>query len=158
MIVKTDNTADLAIWLGVMAPLYRVESLFEARCGDAGWFAKAGLPISYTGWDPRKTYIAANRKKYPQLTFAQQDVVTVHGAPPADVFLCRDMTKDPELVVSAAVRSGAPYLVTLNDVADDLGLVARLSLCPNANELGLYDLSAERRIALGPHRQRAMAE
>ena len=69
----------------------RIESLFDAPCGDLNWMAEvlARHPLRYVGGDISPSVLATARKRHPELDLRQFDICC-GPFPEAQVWHCRD--------------------------------------------------------------------
>lgn len=101
---------------------YRIESVFDAPCGDCTWMPEvlAQSTVQYLGGDIVRQLITANRRRHsdPRLSFIVFDI-TRDPFPTADLWLCRDCLfhlsyRDILAALRNFVNSGIRYALVTN--------------------------------------------
>ncbi|MDY0059940.1 MAG: glycosyltransferase [Myxococcota bacterium] len=93
-----------------------ITSIQDAGCGDFGWMGQVDRAgASYVGFDVLPWQIAANRRRHPEVSFAECDLLAA-TLPRADLVVCRDLlcrltTEDAQELLRRFRESGARLLV-----------------------------------------------
>jgi len=88
---ELDRTKDYRGALEDFLRRERVQSFFDAPCGDLNWMPAvlAAYPMQYSGGDISESAVAIARKRHPELDVRQFDICR-DSFPDVDVWHCRD--------------------------------------------------------------------
>ncbi len=112
-----------------------VKSILEIGCGDGVLLEYLNIPqeTSYTGYDVVESILEKNRKKFPNYTFANKNILT-ENLPEVDLILCKD------------VLQHLPNNVVIN-IFDKIKTRCKWALLTND-----FDLASNNDIPVGGHR------
>jgi SAM-dependent methyltransferase len=113
-------TENLRKQLAPFLQRYKINSMFDAACGDYSWMSQTQLPagLEYIGGDIVESLIEKNRQQYPGVDFRLFDI-TQDAFPKVDLVFCRACLihlshADIHRVFENIVRSSVQYLMLSN--------------------------------------------
>jgi hypothetical protein len=112
-----EATTDLRAWLPGIFAKYEITSMLDAACGDFNWMQHVDLTgVSYTGWDVEPRMVQENAKKWPQHTWACNNLLNQVRVPKVDLILARQIlihfpNDYIHLVLDNFKLSGSTYLL-----------------------------------------------
>ena len=121
------QTSELVLALPGLFKELKVESVFDAPCGDMNWMRKVleEVDISYLGGDIVQELVDKNISKYSNITtdFKKIDI-TSEIFPASDLWLCRHIFfhlsfQDICRSLENFLMSGTTYILTTNSVVSD---------------------------------------